>query len=379
MAQAYAARYLARAVAGWPRDLANSCLAKFQPIHPTVLIFNCTFVCDAECEMCGNWKRGHLKPDMTPGEIERVFKSPFWRRLENVHISGGEPTTRNDLVEVCRTILEKLPNLRKLGLSTTGLTPDRAIPMLTDIVELCRERDVIASVRVAVDGIGRLHDRVRRTPHGFERAGRTIRAMQTLRRKHRFNIGVSTTIFSGNLDAAESILGWARSENLDIVFNMVRFTNPMLGNRELSGACRPTGEEEERMRRFFLDRVRLDSLLDGQSYIYMHYSDMIANGHHRSAPCPFQTQGLMLNPDGELFFCENSDPIGNVRDEDPGDIYFRRSSQTHRDRVRRQRCSSCLSPCQINVSAIKQVFPYAKFLVRASREKWKSRQAADTA
>ena len=101
-----------------------------------------------------------------------------------------------------------------------------------------------------------------------------------------------------NLDDAENILAWARNENLDIVFNMVRFTEPMLGNADLAANSQPHGEEEERMRQFFLDRVRMDSLLDGQNYIYMHYADMIANGYHRLAPCPFQTQGIMLNPDG---------------------------------------------------------------------------------
>ncbi len=375
MAQVYALRYLARAAAGAPKDLADALLAKFRPIHPTVLIFNCTFDCDAECRMCGNWKRGGAQPDLTLAEIERVFVSPLWARLENLHISGGEPTTRDDLVDICRVTLDRLPNLRKLGLSTTGLTPHRAIPMLTDIVELCRERNVIASFRVAIDGIGPGHDTIRNVPCGFDKAKETIRAMQELQRRRRFNLGISTTIFSGNLHAAEDILAWARRAKLDIVFNMFRVTDPMLGNSDLADGCRPIGEAEGRMRQFFLDRVRKDPLLDGQNYIYMHYADMIANGYHRLAPCPFQTQGVMLNPDGGFFFCENSESVGNVREEDPGDIYFRESSQAHRRRIRQERCPTCVSPCQINVAAIKQVLPYVKFLCRASYEK---RKCAET-
>jgi hypothetical protein len=96
---------------------------------------------------------------------------------------------------------------------------------------------------------------------------------------------------------------------------------------------------------------------------------MIANGYHRLAPCPFQTQGIMLNPDGGLFFCENSQVVGNVVHEDPEEIYFRATSQEHRNWIRDKKCPSCLSPCQMNVAAIKQVVPYARFLVRASREK----------
>ena len=160
---------------------------------------------------------------------------------------------------------------------------------------------------------------------------------------------------------------------------MVRFTEPMLGNANLADTCKPIGPDEERMREFFLERVRMDPLLDGQNYIYMHYADMIANGYHRIAPCPFQTQGIMLNPDGGLFFCENSDVVGNVLHEDPEALYFRKASQEHRDWIRDEKCPTCLSPCQMNVSAVKQVVPYVKFLVRASREKRRSAAARSPA
>jgi MoaA/NifB/PqqE/SkfB family radical SAM enzyme len=369
MAQVYALRYLAKAAASAPRDLVNSYVARYKAIHPTVLIFHITFVCDARCEMCSNWTRGDRKTDMSLADIEKAFDSPLWKHLENVNISGGEPTTRNDLVDIVRIILDKLPRLRKFGLNTTGLTPHRAIPMLTKIVEMCEERGVIFSTRVSIDGVGEMHNTVRKVKRGFEKANETIRAMQELQKKHRFNFGISTTIFHMNLDDAENILAWAKGEKLDIVFNMVRFTEAMLGNTELEVKWKPMGEEEQRMREFFLDRVRQDSMLDGQNLVYMHYADMIANGYHRTAPCPFQTQGVMLNPDGGMFFCEHSEVVGNVRDTDPEELYFSAASQAHRNWIRDEKCPTCLSPCQMNVAAIKQVVPYAKFLVRAAGER----------
>ncbi len=369
MAQVYALKYLAKAAISAPRDLVNSYVARHHAIHPTVLIFHCTFVCDARCEMCWNWKRGDRKTDMSLEDIDKAFSSGLWKNIENANVSGGEPTTRNDLVDICRIMLDRLPRLRKFGLNTTGLTPSRGIPMLTKIVEMCHERNIIFSTRVSIDGVGDMHNQVRQVKRGFEKANETIRAMKELQKKHPFNFGISTTIFHMNLDDAENILAWARSEDLDIVFNMVRFTEPMLGNTELAATAGVVGEEEERMRQFFLDRVRKDSVLDGQNYVYMHYADMIANGYHRLAPCPFQTQGIMLNPDGGVFFCENSDVIGNVKDTDPEELYFSAAGQAHRDYIREQKCPTCLSPCQMNVAAIKQVAPYAKFLVRAAVEK----------
>ena len=164
-----------------------------------------------------------------------------------------------------------------------------------------------------MDGVGDMHNEVRRVKRGFDKADQTIAAMKELQKTYSFNFGISTTIFSMNLDDAENILAWARREKLDIVFNMVRFTEAMLGNADLAKDIKPVNADEQRMREFFLDRVRHDPLLDGQNYIYLHYADMIGNGYHRLAPCPFQTQGMMLNPDGGMFFCENSDVVGNVR------------------------------------------------------------------
>ncbi len=369
MAQVYAAKYLAKAALSAPRDLVNSYIGRVRPLHPTVLIFHVTFVCDARCNMCSNWTRGNRKEDMTLEQIEQVFDSPLWKHIENASISGGEPTTRNDLVDIVRVLIDKLPRLRKLTLNTTGLTPHRGIPMLTKIVQMCHERGVIFSTRVSVDGVGDMHNEVRRVKRGFDKAEQTIAAMKELQKTYPFNFGISTTIFSMNLDDAENILAWARREKLDIVFNMVRFTEAMLGNADLAKDIKPVSEEEQRMRQFFLDRVRHDPLLDGQNYIYMHYADMIANGYHRTAPCPFQTQGIMLNPDGGMFFCENSNVVGNAVTEDPEAIYFKQASQEHRNYIRDEKCPACLSPCQMNVAAIKQVVPYAKFLVRASAEK----------
>ena len=376
MAQNYAAKYLLKAAASAPRDMISAFVARHRPIHPTVLIFHCTFVCDARCEMCSNWERGDRKSDMSLEEIDRTFQSDLWKNIEIANLSGGEPTTRNDMVEVSRVMLDRFPRLRKFGINTTGLTPHRAIPMVTKVAELCRERGIIFSTRVSIDGVGEMHNKVRKVKSGFDKALQTIRAMQALQERIPFNFGISTTIFSMNLDDAENILAWARKEQLDIVFNMVRFTEPMLGNANLAETCKPAGAEEERMRKFFLERVRMDPLLDGQNYIYTHYADMIANGYHRLAPCPFQTQGIMLNPNGDLFFCENSDVVGNVRVEDPADIYFRAMSQAHRDAIKDEKCPTCLSPCQMNVSAVKQVAPYVKFLFRASREKRKSHRLA---
>ena len=74
-----------------------------------MLIYNCTFVCDARCQMCNNWKRGDRKSDMTLEQLDGVMDNAFWGALENLNISGGEPTTRNDLPEMVELFQKRLP------------------------------------------------------------------------------------------------------------------------------------------------------------------------------------------------------------------------------------------------------------------------------
>jgi hypothetical protein len=96
---------------------------------------------------------------------------------------------------------------------------------------------------------------------------------------------------------------------------------------------------------------------------------MIANGYIRTMPCPFKTQGLLLNPNGALFYCENSKELGNVLDERADAIYYKAENLAHRASFEETICKHCLSPCQVNVGAMKQFVPYAKFLQRAYRVK----------
>src|SRR5439155_9299542 len=165
----------AKAAAGVPRDLANTFIAAaVHPIRPTVLIYNCTWVCDARCEMCNNWKHGDRKSDMTLEQLDPALAHDFWGAVENLNISGGEPTTRNDLPEMVELFHRRLPRMRKIGINTTGFTPHRAIPMLTGFVKVFAGHDLLVSVRVSLDGIGDIHDQVRHVKRGCDKACETI-------------------------------------------------------------------------------------------------------------------------------------------------------------------------------------------------------------
>ena len=113
--------------------------------------------------------------------------------------------------------------------------------------------------------------------------------------------------------------------------------------------------------------------MDGDALLYQAYVKMFANGMQRAMPCPSMDQGILLNPNGDITYCENSSVIGNVRNGDPTDFYYDPNNLQMRQQVLDKVCPSCASPCFVNSAAMKRVFPYLKFVLELGSEKLSSR------
>jgi len=166
-------------------------------------------VCDAQCEMCNNWKHGDRKSDMTLAQLEPVMSHAFWGAIENLNISAGT-TTRNDLPEMVETFQRHLPRMRKIGINTTGLTPHRAIPMLTRIVKFCALHDLLVSVRSPWTDRRRARPgppREARVREGL----RDIEAMQALSQEYRTSSSASRDDLRDQPRRCAEHLAWARS------------------------------------------------------------------------------------------------------------------------------------------------------------------------
>ena len=371
----YARKLLGRSLPHLPVDfIKNQVLGRFTTLAPTVLIFNVSYKCDSKCVMCNSWKLPY-HDDLSTEEYRRAFGSPLFRSVEYVGVTGGEPTLRKDMVELVRIMSDGMPRLRKMTLNTNGFVPERVVPVLEGIIDLALERGFLFGTRVSLDGVEDAHENIRRVWHAFERSMRTVRAMQELQKRKFFNFGISFTFTSQNVQEGERIYEFCKKENLNVVFSIARFTELAFGNMDLVEATALRPEDFPRLGQFFRKRVRESSALDGDGLLYQNYVKMFQNGMRRAMPCPSMDQGLLLNPNGELFYCENSEKIGNVRTDDPVASYYDPKNLAKRRAMLDKICPSCASPCFVNAAAMKQVFPYLQFLVELGVEKLSARVA----
>ena len=370
---AYVGRLLKSSLPSLPSDFVKTqVVGRFKAIAPTVLIFNVSYKCDSKCVMCNSWKLPY-HDDLTTDEYRQAFSSELFRSIEYIGITGGEPTLRRDMVDIVRIMSDNMPKLRKVTLNTNGFVKDRVVSTLDQIIDVANERGFIFGTRVSLDGVGDAHEDIRRVWHAFERAMDTVKEMQELQKKKFFNFGVSFTFTAQNLEEGERLYELCKKENLNVVFAIARYSELAFGNMDLVESTDLKEEDFPKLVEFFKKRVRESGIADGDALLYQAYVKMFQNGMKRTMPCPSMDQGLLLNPNGDITYCENSRIIGNVRDGDPLDYYYDPENLAMRQEVIDRVCPSCASPCFVNAAAMKRVFPYLKFVMELGTEKLAAR------
>lgn len=345
-----------------PRDFfVSTVLARFRPVYPTSMVYSVSWRCNSRCRICGNWRRTY-QDDLAIDEIREVLSSRLFRKITNLGISGGEPFLRPDLPEIVEICAETMPRLHKLTVNTNGFATDRIVKMTDRITEYCNEQNILVGFRISIDGFEDTHDKLRGVPGGFKKAMTTFEELKDLQKKRFFNFGIAYTISAENLQNTEMMYEWCKERDINVIFNVPRFTAEVLGTDGLDDVVSLDEKSWNWIADFFRRLVREGSIFNGDTFLYHHYAKMIGNGMVRTMPCPMQTQGLFLNPNGDILYCENSRVIGNVRDRDPMEIYFDSENLRHRKALRRAECVHCASPCMASVGAAQQVFPYARYV-----------------
>lgn len=172
------------------------------PIDAVVAV---TYRCNSRCVMCNIWQIKDF-PEMPATTYSKLPAS-----LRDINISGGEPFLREDLIEIVREIKKACPKA-SLNISTNGFLVDTIKQVLPEIKTVCPG----IAVSVSVDGIGQMHEIVRRVPNAWQKALETIRFCRDhLKIK---NIKLAFTL--NNLNYHHLRLAYEWSRRLGVQFTM---------------------------------------------------------------------------------------------------------------------------------------------------------------
>ncbi|MDP2277612.1 MAG: radical SAM protein, partial [Nitrospirota bacterium] len=191
----------------------NSIFLKTRPIHFTFFV---TRKCNSKCPFCFYLKGGYnppipplvkggkggFSPELSLDEISKISSS--LGSLLWLAFSGGEIYLRDDLAEISKVFYKNNKPAIMLY-PTNGLLPELIRDRTEEILRHCKKSVIV--VKLSIDGLNEAHDKLRGTPHSFEKTMQTYSLLEKLLEKYpNFELGVNTVFCSENQDSMDMII-----------------------------------------------------------------------------------------------------------------------------------------------------------------------------
>jgi len=342
--------------------ITNNIAGRFKTLKPRVLQVNVNQRCNAKCGMCSIWQTKN-PTEMSLEMLKQVFSDPLFRTIEYTIVAGGEPTLRTDLPELVALMLETMPRLRKVSIPTTGLATERCVSMFSAIAKACAQRQVAFSVGLSLDGLGDVYKRVRGVPGGDKKVTNTLVALQKVSREIEFDVSIGPTISGLNVYHMGEMVEFSKKYDVDIAFQIAALSETYYNNADLKDNIAFTPEALVFLRKFLKEQTAQSPLLSETPFYYEKALEMLEGGR-RAIPCPYQDQGLVMDPTGDVYYCINSRSIGNLHERTASEIYYDRKNLEFRNRVKEETCPGCQMSCFVGVGLRKTLFPFLGFVVK---------------
>jgi len=157
-----------------------------------------TYRCNSKCSMCYIWKY----PTQPNYEIDLKILEKLPDGFDYLNLTGGEPTLREDLMEICDLLY---PKAKTLEISTNGLNAERLIPIIKKYPDI--------KIRISLEGIGYTNDIIRGEKDGYLKK---TEGMKKLIEAGGCDLGFATTFQDENIDQILEIFNLTQNLNIEM-------------------------------------------------------------------------------------------------------------------------------------------------------------------
>lgn len=300
-----------------------------------VINLNAIDVCNSKCQMCNIWKQ-KVDAKKTPEEFGEILNNKLFKDVKHVGVTGGEPTLRDDILELYRAIIDSLKNLEGLSIISNGIKSSSVKEKIKDISKLCKSRGISFGAMISLDGYKSKHDEIRGIPGNFESSIEVIKDLKN----EGIPVSIGCTISKGNVFDVEDLLYFLRKEKIYGRFRIAEFIE-RLYNNDRGDVIRAFSEDEKYQLAIFFHKLEL-TFEKHEIYkrTYRNIRYMLLGGN-RKIGCPYHSQGVVLNANGEISYCSPKSPVLGDASNMSADLIYQENLST-RKKILKENCSSCI-------------------------------------
>jgi len=289
--------------------------------------------CNFRCKMCDIWREEYGNKDMSLDMIRKVVDSEV--TVEGIAITGGEPFIREDLREVIDVIIrEKSCNI---SIATNGFFTDRMKILLDEF------RTKINSISISIDGIGKLHDKIRGIEGTFENA---LKSIDLIRLNYpNVRLKLKFTITKLNYKEILSTYKYFRERNLFLWISPAihnKYYTNKISNDNFIFDDDQIHEITEQLDIIYKDLV--DNELYFQARFVKRIPEYLRKMDAIDINCRVYETSLFIDVSGNVFSCKHLPSIGNMNELPLGEIVNSKKAKEMKNKILMGQCPKCWSP-----------------------------------
>ncbi|NTU98713.1 radical SAM protein [Candidatus Falkowbacteria bacterium] len=299
------------------------------PIDATIAI---TYRCNSRCAMCNIWQ------EQNPSEMPVEYFRNLAPSLKYVNLTGGEPFLHSDITAVVAAVKKAAPKAQII-ISSNGLATELIKERMQKVLAI----DPTVGVRISIDGLGGVHDKVRGIPGIYENAIATISMLKEIGVK---NLGLSFTIMDDNADSLYPVYALSRKLGIEMALALVQ-NSDIYFQKETNRVTKQEVVERDLLR---LIKGELASVSPKKwlrafyDYGLLHY----ARQSERLLPSGAGVDSLFIDPSGQIFPSNLINlPMGNLGEAPLQQIWLASQARAVRQKMEKEGISESWIICTI--------------------------------
>lgn len=273
-----------------------------------------TYRCNSKCSTCNIWKHPtHPNDEISLDELKKMPDG-----IDNLNITGGEPSLRKDLMEIVDILY---PKARTLEISSNGMFPQRLEAIIKKYPDI--------KIRFSLEGTAEVSDAIRGEENGFQTK---VEGLKRLKELGGCDLGFAITI---------------QDDNIQDLAYLYQLTQEM--GVELATSALHNGFQFHKNDNFPYDRERVATGVQDlivsmlktwsvknwfRAYLNLGLMEKIL-GNDRLIPCTAGTDFIFIDPWGDAYACNvrNDLLMGNIKTQSWQEIYTGEVAENIRQQV----------------------------------------------
>jgi len=304
---------------------------------PVVIQFPVIDICNSKCQMCRIWENKKSN-DISVEQLKKGLNNNLFSEVTSIGFNGGEPTLRDDLIELVKVVINSLPKLKHISLITNSFKYKQVTSQIDLMSEVIYKAGLNFDVMISLDGFEGVHDKVRGRSGNFENAKKVIHFVKENKKVN--NIRIGCTVIKENVYHLAPLLEFCIQNDLYIKYRL-GVPHQRLYTENLLDPYALTFEEKYELVEFIENLSKYYENNFQQRFFYRSLVDQIISQSPRKSGCDWQHRGATITAKGELAYCalHSKTLMPDISKGDPKAVYF--GNESHLQKVKQTKCADC--------------------------------------